>query len=85
MKVEHLNLENVAVSLPKLSHLEELYAAGNDLSSTEDVPGHYPKLEVLDVRSNRFKDMDSLKPLGGLQSLAELQLESNPLCSEMEK
>lgn len=80
-----LNLENIATSLPKLNQLEELYAAGNGLSSTEDVPGHYPSLEVLDVRGNRIKDVDSLKALGRLQSLTELQLESNPLCSKMEK
>ena len=83
--MEKLNLENIAVSLPKLYQLEELYAAGNSLSSTEDVPGHYPSLEVLDVRGNRIEDVDSLKALGRLQSLVELQLESNPLCSKMEK
>ena len=83
--MEHLNLENIAMSLPKLNQLEELYAAGNGLSSTEDVPGHYPSLEVLDMRGNTIEDVDSLKPLGRQLFLTELQLESNPLCSKMGK
>ena len=78
-------MENVATSLPKLSQLEELHAAGNKFSTTAEFPTHYPMLEVLDVRQNKLKNVDSLKPLGKLQSLNELQLESNPICSECEK
>jgi Leucine-rich repeat (LRR) protein len=78
-------LENVSTSLPKLSQLEELYAAGNYFSNTEKFPTLYPMLEVLDVRQNKLPSADSLKPLGKLGSLNELQLESNPVCSQCEK
>lgn len=78
-------MENVSTSLPKLSQLEELYAAGNDFSTTVEFPGHFPMLEVLDVRENKLKSVDCLKPLGKLGTLNELQLESNPVCSEIEK
>ena len=83
--MEYLHLENVSISLPKLSQLEELYAAGNDFSTTVEFPTHYPMLEVLDMRQNKLQSMDSLKPLAKLASLNELQLESNPICSECEK
>lgn len=78
-------MENVSTSLPKLSHLEELYAAGNNFGTTAEFPTHYPMLEVLDVRQSRLQSVNSLKPLGKLGSLNELQLESNPVCSECEK
>ncbi len=78
-------MENVSSSLPKLSQLEELYAAGNDFSTTVEFPSHYPMLEVLDVRENKLKSVESLKPLGKLGSFNELQLEYNPICSEIEK
>lgn len=78
-------METVSTSLPKLSQLEELYAAGNEFSTMAELPTLYPKLEELDVRQNKLRSMDSLKPLGKLASLNELQLESNPICSECDK
>ena len=78
-------MKNISVSLPKLSQLEELYAAGNELSTTAGLPALYPRLEVLDVRKNKLPSVDSLKLLGKIGSLNELQLESNPVCSECEK
>lgn len=78
-------MKNVSVSLPKLSQLEELYAAGNELSTMAGLPTLYPRLEVLDVRQNKLPSVDSLKLLGKIGSLNELQLESNPICSECEK
>ena len=83
--MDYLHLENVSSSLPKLSQLEELYAAGNGFSTMAEFPTHYPMLEVLDVRQNKLQSLDNLKPLGKLGSLNELQLESNPICSECDK
>lgn len=85
LRVEGLHLKGVASSLPKLNHLEELYAADNELSSVGDVPSHYPMLEVLDVRQNVLRNVDDLKSLDKLHSLCELLLESNPLCSTSDK
>ena len=78
-------MEKISTSLPKLSQLEELYAAGNDFSTMAEFPTLYPMLEVLDVRQNKLQSLDNIKPLGKLGSLNELLLESNPVCSECEK
>ena len=78
-------MADIVSSLPKLHQLEELHAAGNDLASTEELPAHFPWLEVLDLRQNRLESIDSLSPLSRVETLRELAVETNPLCSKSEK
>ena len=78
-------MEKVSTSLPKLSQLEELYASGNEFKTADEFQTHYPVLEVLDLRQNKLEGVESLRPLCNLETLNELLLESNPICSGLEK
>jgi Leucine-rich repeat (LRR) protein len=70
-------------SLPRLKNLEELFVAGNRLTSVRSAATACPQLDVLDLQDNRLVDVSAMEALGPLTSLAELWVSGNPLCDDL--
>eukprot|EP00088_Acartia_fossae_P032327 TRINITY_DN33106_c0_g1_i1.p1 TRINITY_DN33106_c0_g1~~TRINITY_DN33106_c0_g1_i1.p1 ORF type:complete len:238 (+),score=107.68 TRINITY_DN33106_c0_g1_i1:55-768(+) len=78
--LEHLDLQNASLTniklFPKLANLKKLDLSGNRLSKGLEVLKDCPKLTSLSLTNNKFKDMETLKPLSELQ-ITQLDVDGN--------
>ena len=78
--LEHLDLQNASLTniklFPKLANLKKLDLSGNRLSKGLEVLKDCPKLTSLSLINNKFKDIETLKPLLDLQ-ITHLDVDGN--------
>ena len=86
--LEQLDLQNASLTniklFPKLPKLKKLDLSGNRLSKGLEVLKESPSLKSLSLANNKFKDLDTLKPLTDLQ-LTHLDVDGNEFSESKEE
>jgi len=81
VKLEELDLKDSSLThiklFPKLPSLTKLDLSDNRLSKGLEVLKDCPNLKILSLNDNKFKEVDSLKPLQALTKLTHLDIQGN--------